>query len=303
MALQLSRNYNIPRILIEQGGDLDARDLEGKTPLHTFPSPVLEQTLRCRSTLIDLDIQDYRGMSILHYLAWSSKSTKEMFQRYHERSNIDLRTIDSEARSMLQLSAQRGNVLLVEYLLSQHHNLDLNHRDMRGMTALHYGVESKRAPATVSLLLSHGVNPRIKDKQGRTALHHAMKLGNAAAVTALLSLGTADELCVIDVFGMTPLQVLSHRTAQDVFALLGKSRGSLREDEKEYSALPLLRHDGGKLRSCALPSCAGHLPSCPMGGMDWYSKMYAFGRENLLYTVATMSSIMIFLYFVSLIAD
>ena len=121
---------------------------------------------------------------------------------------------------MLHLTAQRGNVPVIEYLLSAARDSNINYSDCRGRTVSHYGVESKRACHTMTALVSHGADIRARDLHERSPLHHAAKLGNLTAVKALLALDMADELHIADCFGMTPLQIAAHHDARTVQTFL-----------------------------------------------------------------------------------
>lgn len=248
LAVALSKDYNVSRVLLENGGDLHNRNADGKTPLHTFPSQVSEQILRCHGCLLDLSTRDHRGMSLLHYLAWSSKTSKETFRRYHERSSLDLRTIDAEGRSMLHLAAQRGNVPVVEYLICAAKDFDMNQRDSRGRTVLHYAVENKRACDTLTALISHGADIWARDCHKQSALHHAAKLGNMPAVRALLALGMVDELHAVDCFGMTPWKLAAYHKTQEVLTFLEEMESRLESGPglvgyRDPSAPTQTRHD------------------------------------------------------------
>lgn len=219
-AIALPKNYDISRVLMENGGDLHNQNADGKTPLHTFPSQVSEQILRCHGYLLDFSACDHRGMSLLHYLAWSSKTSDETFRRHHERGTLSLRTVDTEGRSMLHLAAQRGNVPVVEYLASLAKDFNINQSDNRGRTVLHYGVENKRACDTITALISHGADIWATDCPERSALHHAAKIGNLPAVKALLAFGVEDQLGATDCFGMTTLQIAAYHKAHAVLTFL-----------------------------------------------------------------------------------
>ena len=219
-AIALSKNYDISRVLLENGSDLQNRNVEGKTPLHTFPSCVSIQVLRCHAFLFDFSTFDHRGMNILHYMAWSSKTSTETFGIYHKLGNFDLKTVDAEGRSMLQFAAQRGNVPLVEYIMCAAKNLNIDHTDCKGRTAVHYSIESKRACDTLKSLISQGANIWVKDYCGRFVLHHAARLGNLPAVKDLLTHGMTDELRATDSSGMTPLMISSYHNAYAVVMFL-----------------------------------------------------------------------------------
>lgn len=222
LAIALFKNYNVSRTLLENGGDLHNRNADRKTPLHTFPSQFSEQILRCHKFLLEFSARDHRGMSLLHYLAWSSKTSTEIFMRYHERSSLDLRTVDAEGRSMLHLAAQRGNVSVADCLVYAAKDSNINHGNSRGRTVLHYGAESKRACDTITALMQHRGDIWARDCHERSALHHAAKLGNLRAVEALLALGMADELRAADCFRMNPLKIAGYHKAHAVLTFLSE---------------------------------------------------------------------------------
>ena len=209
-AIAHSKTYDVSRVLLEHGGDLHNRNADGKTPLHTFPSQVSEHILRCQESLLDFSDCDHRGMSLLHYLAWSSKTSGNTFKKYHQHSNYDISAIDAEGRSMLHLAAQRGNVPVIDYIVCAAKDFDINHKDCRGRTALHYGVESRRACDTITALILHGADIWARDCHGRSALHHATKLGNLPAVEVLSAFDTADALRTADCFGSTLLNIAAY---------------------------------------------------------------------------------------------
>lgn len=139
-----------------------------------------------------------------------------MFRRYHKRGDVGLEMVDVEGRSLLHLAAQRGNVPVIEYLLDLNQGCNTKLRDRRGRTVLHYGVENKRAPQTLAILVSHGSDLWDRDCDGRSVLHHAAKFGNIPAIETLLALGMAYELCVADHTGMTPLQIIASHSNHTV---------------------------------------------------------------------------------------
>ena len=222
------RSYEISRMLIEYGGDLEARDLSGATPLHTYPNEALHQILQVHYTYVDLSIQNSCGMTLLHYLAWCSGISREIFQRSHHLSNVDLRSKDRDGRSMLHLTVQGGNVPVLEYLLQVTPPLDIDGGDRRGKTALHYAVENNRCTTTIiSLLVSHGANVGAKDYQSRSPLHTAAKFRKLHVLKPLLDSGAVDEMCKLDYCGKTPLQLSMIYTTFEVLSQLAKCESDL----------------------------------------------------------------------------
>ena len=228
-SIALSNNYDVTRILIDNGGDLHNCNVEGRTPLHTFWSPVLERTLQCHGTLIDVSTRDHRGMRILHYLAWSSKTSRETFSKYYEISNLAFTAVDEDGRSVLHLAAQRGNVSIIEYILNTTKVTMINQRDQEGRSALHYAVENKRAPATIALLVSHGADVHARDSEGHSALYHAAKLNRLAAIHDLTSLGMAHGRPATDPSFMHPGEYPVQRNTRAVSGVLESKKCVPRE--------------------------------------------------------------------------
>lgn len=54
LAIALAKDYEITRILIDNGADISNRNTECKTPLHTFFSPTVDLVLRYHGDLFDL---------------------------------------------------------------------------------------------------------------------------------------------------------------------------------------------------------------------------------------------------------
>ncbi|KAI4192437.1 MAG: hypothetical protein LQ346_004307 [Caloplaca aetnensis] len=254
-AIALARDYNVSRLLLQSGADLQNKNAEGKTPLHTFYNVAIQQMLRCHSDHLDLSALDHGGMSLLHYLAWSSKTSSDDFLKCHRQSNLGLLNVNAEGQSVLHFAAQRGNLAIMQYIIQTDGVFktlgDL--QDARGRTALHSAVESKRGAEAVAMLLSRGADIRARDHHGRSALHHAAKLGRLTVVESLvrpLSPSMVDELRVADIWGMTPEMVAVSCNAHHIAVFLqeeiaksverGEAPVQIRylRDETENSVMP-----------------------------------------------------------------
>lgn len=192
----------------------------------------MQQILCCHSTFIDLSTPDHTGMTLLHYLAWSSKTSGEEFRKYHQLSRTSLRAINAEGQTILHLAAQRGNLTIIDYIAQTAKNLNelVNLRDCIGRTALHLGTENKRTADAITLLLSLGADIRVRDCYGRSALHHAAKMGRVRAAETLVAARKPDmasELYVVDIWGMTPVMVSAFYGKSDVAAWLRGEKARL----------------------------------------------------------------------------
>lgn len=137
-------------------------------------------------------------------MAWSSKTSLELFQAYYTKGQVPSHGVDSEGRSMLHLAAQRGNTGLVKFILSCERD-SAQYRDKRGRTALHYALESGRAAETVSLLKEAGTSVEPSHYRRHPALHHAVLSDELPAVqeNLLVEAGTTEHLNSMAISGIT----------------------------------------------------------------------------------------------------
>jgi ankyrin repeat protein len=180
-AMAKSDNYDIARILIEHGADLSSQAVDGKTPFHNIFNNTISQVLM-RDGWLENMLPDSEVMSITHFLAWSSTSTAEIFQRGHSYDDAELLSADSSGRTCLHFAASRGNLEVLSYLVRQVSLEDLEKKDIRGRTPFHYAVESSRAAGVIDILTKRGCNIHAADHTGRNALHWAARSNNFEAV-------------------------------------------------------------------------------------------------------------------------
>ena len=115
-ALSLESNYDVARLLIENGADLANCAAGGRTPLHAIFNDTIGKVLMEGDWVEDV-LPDSEGMSITHFLAWSSKTTLETFERGRARDTLDIWSTDASGRTCLHYAASRGNVDILTYLL------------------------------------------------------------------------------------------------------------------------------------------------------------------------------------------
>ena len=185
---------------------MSIRNSEGKTPLHTFFRESNRTLFASYKDTLEVDVQDDQGLVLLHYIAWSSKSRVTDMQHLISADTSRAITKDNESRSLLSFAAERGNLEILEYILSLPKRPELTDTDSRGMSLMHYAIRSKRVHA-INLLYDSGCPARIADKSQQTALHHAVKRGNLEAVKRLLLLDGHDLLAYKDNHGRTPLDL------------------------------------------------------------------------------------------------
>uniref|UniRef100_A0A8D8WQM1 GA-binding protein subunit beta-2 n=1 Tax=Cacopsylla melanoneura TaxID=428564 RepID=A0A8D8WQM1_9HEMI len=106
---------------------------------------------------------DLVGSSPIHYAAKRNKLDVAKLLLESKKCSLE----NKMQKTPLHLAAKEGHVTMCELLIQ--HKVDVNHRDIMGMTALHWAVTYEHYPV-VSLLLDNGGDPNISDWFGRSPL-------------------------------------------------------------------------------------------------------------------------------------
>lgn len=175
-ATSQSNNPEISMTLVSLGADATSIDMEGKTPLHTFFNPTISYLLS-HNDGIDESMIDNDGMTILQYIAWSSRSTVAHLAPFLEREPDLCVRGDKNGRTLLHFAAERGNVDLVKYICGLGFDVGVNRADSHGRLPIHYAARSKRV-GVIDVLLLEGADIAARTKNGWTILHEAVSRNN-----------------------------------------------------------------------------------------------------------------------------
>ena len=201
-----SMNSIIPQI-IAKGGNSNAKNAQGETPLFTAvrtnkPETVKALIKSASNPPLDSSARDIFGNTVLQAaIGWNALDAAAAVLNLQKAEAATLINAKNTAgKTALHLAAQKGDTAFINLFITYH--ADINMDDATGRTplaeALRYGKTS-----TVLLLLKEGASPLRQDIQGRTALHEAVGAAPIAVITALRNAG-ADPL-VRDSYGVTPL--------------------------------------------------------------------------------------------------
>jgi ankyrin repeat protein len=180
-----------------------------------FYTEVVGQIMHYHREELDLSLQDRRGMTIMHWACWTRKSTpKDIANGYGSPtmagmkhgaySPLNIR--DNCGKSILHFAVERGNIPVVELLLSTPQAEALSAADFSGCNLLHYSVASYRIQL-IDFFLQRGFDLNSTDNKSRTVMHYAAMRGNLPAVKKLLDLGASHQLSLKDRDFYTPLQL------------------------------------------------------------------------------------------------
>lgn len=195
-------------LLLKSGADINMIDYAGRTPLHSFFHDSIRSILLDSGLSISADNKDKRGMTIAHYVTWSSSSTLQDFSLALTAADMSITENDGDGRSFLHLAAQRGNLTIMKHLLAHDCQYVLTGPDNYGRTPVHYATESSRSVEAIDLLLGrYGLSVHTRDKEGYSPIHHAAARDKVLAIKRLLKYGAGADLSTGDNQGRTPLQV------------------------------------------------------------------------------------------------
>ncbi|KAF7945155.1 hypothetical protein EAE96_009934 [Botrytis aclada] len=176
------------RELLTYGLSMDAKNMSGKTPLHTYIEdrnprkvyrskashfgdaswtavPFLELAVNYTKDL-KIDSQDSEGLTALHAAALHS----EVHVSSLLNAGADSTIMTNDGRNLLHLASRARRSDVVHLLIERCDRALVSQKDSCGRTPLHDACASGRMES-VYLLLKAGADITSKDSQGRTPLH------------------------------------------------------------------------------------------------------------------------------------
>lgn len=205
--------------LIQGGAKLDSVDKNGDTALHY--SADFEQP-RVMKLLLDAgaktDVQDKWKQTPL---IMSTSAPIQVRLLLEKNANMNLST--THAGTPLHYAAGHGDLTMVRALLARGANVNATGRDS-GETPLISACRDWAHSYIVSPLLSAGADVNARDKKGRTALHYAVDpLLNIPLVELLIKKGANPAQA--DNFGVTPIAQARLLGFEDIAVAMEKKAG------------------------------------------------------------------------------
>lgn len=159
----LENHAEICRILVTFGANIDLSDYQQKTPLHLAS---IQGSSEIISLLLEYGAiaskQDFSGAIPLHYACTTNTSSVNYLLSSKECLSC-INHQDKHGFTPLIVATLYGQVDIMELLLN--FGADVNLKDLKGKSALHYSViRGLKKPCEI--LIAHGANVEARDNDG-----------------------------------------------------------------------------------------------------------------------------------------
>ena len=208
------RSVELVQMLLKHGADVNAQ-FRSTTPLHTA---VVYGDIEAVRVLLEhganADAKDEEGRTPLHGAAAAEYRSVERVRLLLEHG-ADVNAQTNHSSTPLHTAVVHGFIEAVRVLLE--HGADVGAKDKEGRTPLHRAAEYQGVEL-VRLLLEHGADVNAQTNHSSTPLFIAAKPWNVEVVRVVLEYGA--NVDVEDKKGRTPFQIASVKGYDEIVRLL-----------------------------------------------------------------------------------
>ncbi|XP_067685531.1 serine/threonine-protein phosphatase 6 regulatory ankyrin repeat subunit A-like [Haliotis asinina] len=209
-------NREVLDFLVRQGADMLVADNDGQNILHLACKEGNVEIVKYILTkkLLGINTKGIRGMPPVLQSAYYGK--REVFDVL-VKQGADLSVVDKNGDSILHLACRRGNVEMVNDILTQKF-VDINTKGYMGMPPVLLAVCFFNREV-FEFLVKKGADLSVVDKHGDNILHLVCRYGNMKIVNYILT-HTTLNINSTNNKKMTPLLMAAYHGKKDVLGLL-----------------------------------------------------------------------------------
>ncbi|KAJ7383809.1 hypothetical protein OS493_025680 [Desmophyllum pertusum] len=213
---------HIAEVLIEHESDINARNILGKTPLHLAAEnghkQIAEVLIQHGS---DINAGNDFGKTPVHLAAWSGhRNIAVVLIQYG--SNVNVRNIIGQ--TPLHLAAANGHKQIAKALIQ--HGGDINAGNNLGQTPLHLAAANGHKQIAKALI-QHGGDINAGNNLGQTPLHLAAENGHKQIAELLIQHG--GDINDGTYVGQTPLHLAAENGHKQIAELLIQHGGDIND--------------------------------------------------------------------------
>ncbi|KAL7297984.1 hypothetical protein TKK_0008994 [Trichogramma kaykai] len=210
--------YDMVKIIIEAGADVNVVDEELSSPLH-LAAKVEEYAYEITKLLLDagsnVNVVDHQAITPLHW-AVSQGNYDVATLLLNSGANVDV--IDLNFMTPLHWCVRENNLEFSHKMIEA--GCDIDMVDSNGSTCLHYAVKANNIEM-IKLLLSYGATPNCTDDQGHSPLHWAIRENRLEQVKMLIAAGAdVNIMDDEDDEGLTALQIAAELGLKEIMTIL-----------------------------------------------------------------------------------
>ncbi|KAF3422214.1 hypothetical protein E2986_02757 [Frieseomelitta varia] len=222
------------RKVLKETVDVNSRNNYGRAPIHWAASrgntEIIEMLIQAKC---DIEAKDKFGMRPLHMAArYGHRDAVKMLIN----AGASVSAVNKKQHTLLMCAAQGNNVHVVEYLAEAVESLNGDATDCTGATALHHAASAGHPTMITALANVPRIELNARDKKGQTPVHYACTQEHLEAVEVLIGLGA--NVDAQDSEENTPLHVAT-RTRHTAIAQLLLRTGANTELTDEMGFTPL----------------------------------------------------------------
>ena len=194
-------NFQEEQRQVESGVGINENDDDGNTVLHYAASSsseeISESLVKHDQYLAEHDADKNGGA--LHFVIKNCKEESLSIVKSLVEQGADVNVKDYRNKTALHYAVEAKSLEIIKYLVE--HGADVNCKTKRGATALHFAVGTGSLKM-VKYLVENGAKVTTKPSRGATTvLYWACKEGNESIVDYLLQHGAKEDVQVCDSFG------------------------------------------------------------------------------------------------------